>query len=146
MLNRCRNKVTNTDPELKQQRVSIYIVQGIFQEPETPNNMNKRRSNVGPASAKPGQPKNATRSTASARRGGVISRHTCDISAQTEQTRGADPTLRQCCADVEDAVPTLPQHWTKTTRSLGSDTCDTIARLTAIVSHAQHKSTKHTHL
>ena len=56
------------------------------------------------------------------------------------------PAQRQCCNDVEDAVPTLQQHWTKAPSSPESDTCDTIARLTAIVSHAQYKSTNRTHL
>ena len=54
--------------------------------------------------------------------------------------------LGQCCNDVEDAVPTLQQHRTKASSSPESDTCDTIARLTAIVSQAQYKSTNRTHL
>ena len=45
--------------------VSLHTVQGIFQEHEPPN---KRHSRVGPASTKPGQPKNDTRSTARVRR------------------------------------------------------------------------------
>ena len=70
----------------------------------------------------------------------------CDNSVLTQQTRGSDPPLRQCCNDVEDAVPTLQQHRTKASSSPESDTCDTISRLTAIVSHAQYKSTNRTHL
>ena len=61
MLNQCQNSVTNTDPELMQHRVSVTL--------------NKRRISVAPASTTPGQPKNETRSTARARRRGVIFRN-----------------------------------------------------------------------
>ena len=118
--------------------VSLHTVQGIFQEHEPPY---KRRSRAGPASTKPSQPGKKRHPL-----NGSCSPVRCDNSVLTQQTRGSDPPLGQCCNDVEDAVPTLQQHRTKASSSPESDTCDTIARLTAIVSQAQYKSTNRTHL
>ena len=130
MLNQCRNSVINTDPELIQHRAGVPTYStgyfpGAWATEQAPFKSSTQKRH----------PLN-----------GWCSPVRCDNSALTQQTRGSDPPLRQCCNDVEDAVPTLQQHRTKAPSSPESDTCDTIARLTAIVSHAQYKSTNRTHL
>ena len=139
MLNQCRNSVINTDPELIQHRASVstystgYFL-GAWATLQAPFKSWPSVYETEPTRKKR-HPLN-----------GSCSPVRCDNSVLSQQTRGSDPPLGQCCNDVEDAVPTLQQHRTKASSPPESDTCDTIARLTAIVSQAQYKSTNRTHL